>query len=114
MNKMKRNEKKERGGKGERRENIEERSQHFSVGWWKGEGEGKEEKRIERNAVRSVIRPVASGERKNIEIDEIGGEVGLPSLPSSPYYELAKVYRESKVFFFLLSLYLIRESRNER
>lgn len=61
-----------------------------------------------------MIRPVASGERKNIEIDEIGGEVGPPSLPSSPYYELAKVYRESKVFFFLLSLYLIRESRNER
>lgn len=65
MNKMKRNEKKERGRggrEGERRENIEERSQHFSVGWG-----GRRRKRELKGTVRfrSVIRPVASEERKN-------------------------------------------------
>lgn len=78
--------KRKKGGKGERRENIEEIPTFFR----RLVERRVEEKRIERNAVRSVIRPVASGERKNIEIDEIGG-----GWPPFPYYELAKVYRES-------------------
>lgn len=66
--------KRKKGGKGERRENIEEIPTFFR----RLVERRVEEKRIERNAVRSVIRPVASGERKNIEIDEIGR--GWPSL----------------------------------
>lgn len=74
MNKVKRNEKKERGEGGKERKYRGKIPTFFR----RLVERRVEEKRIERNAVRSVIRPVASGERKNIEIDEIGR--GWPSL----------------------------------
>lgn len=108
MNKVKRNEKKERGEGGKERKYRGKIPTFFR----RLVERRVEEKRIERNAVRSVIRPVASGERKNIEIDEIGG--GWP--PPLPITNWQKCI-ESRRFFLslsLLSLYLIRESRSER
>lgn len=119
MNKMKRNEKKWKEKK-ERGEGKERKYRGKIPTFFRRVVErrrGEEEKRIERNAVRSVIRTCSIRRKKEYRDWWNRRRLVYPLPLFSSIMNWQKCIESRRFFFFfsffLLSLYLIRESRSE-